>query len=247
MSNDDVAIVTGAARGIGSAYARGLAEDGKSVVLADILYDRAHAKAEELTSEGHQAIAYECDVTSAESWAGLVEHTVTRFGKVDILVNNAALMGEVEGDMLKIAIEDWERVFRINLIGPLLGIRAVVPSMTEHGWGKIVNQSSGGAFKDRGGAYNASKLALLNMTMGFARKLAPMGIRVNAIAPGLTKTEQSEKIVSEEFVRYIDENAPLSSGTPEDLVGALLFLTSRSSDWVTGQCLNVDGGWVMRL
>jgi NAD(P)-dependent dehydrogenase (short-subunit alcohol dehydrogenase family) len=241
-----VALITGAGGGIGSAYARGLAAAGAAVALADIRADAARAAAAALTADGLTAFAVECDVTSEASWADAVSKTEDVLGGVDILVNNAALMAEIStGDMLAISIEEWERVHRVNLTGPLLGVRAVVPHMREQGWGKIINQSSGGAYLG-GGPYRSSKLALHSLTVGFAQQLAPFGIRVNAIAPGHVNSEAGWRAAGERRNAMIAE-IPFGLVEPEDLAAALVFLASPASDKITGQILNVDGGWIMHV
>jgi NAD(P)-dependent dehydrogenase (short-subunit alcohol dehydrogenase family) len=241
-----VALVTGAGGGIGSVYARGLADAGASVALADIQLDAARAAAEAIAAEGHRSLAVKCDVASEQSWAAALSQVEAQLGGVDILVNNAALMAEITtNDMLEISIEEWERVHRVNLTGPLLGVRAVVPHMRTQGWGKIINQSSAGAYLG-GGAYRSSKLALHSLTVGFARQLAPFGIRVNAIAPGQVNSEAGWRAAGERRPSML-EQIPFGLVEPEDLVPALVYLASPASDKVTGQILNVDGGWIMHV
>ena len=241
-----VAFVTGAGGGIGAAYARGLAEAGAAVALADIRVDAAQTAAEAIAADGHRVLALECDVASEASWNEAVQRATDELGGVDVLVNNAALMAEISTiDMLEISIEEWERVHRVNLTGPLLGVRAVVPHMREEGWGKIINQSSGGAYIG-GGAYRSSKLALHSMTIGFARQLAPFGIRVNAIAPGQVNSEAGWRAAGPARQQIIDQ-IPFGIVEPEDLAAALVYLASPVSDKITGQILNVDGGWIMHV
>jgi NAD(P)-dependent dehydrogenase (short-subunit alcohol dehydrogenase family) len=241
-----VALVTGAGGGIGSAYARGLAEAGARVALADIRLDAAQTAADALTADGFDALAVACDVTSEASWADAVSQTESALGGVDVLVNNAALMAEIStGDMLEISIDEWDRVHRVNLTGPLLGVRAVVPHMRERGWGKIINQSSGGAYLG-GGPYRSSKLALHSVTVGFARQLAPFGIRVNAIAPGHVNSEAGWRAAGERRAAMIAD-IPFGLVEPEDLAAALVFLASPAGDKITGQILNVDGGWITHV
>ena len=241
-----VALVTGAGGGIGAAYARALCERGARVALADIAHDAVVAAAEAIAADGHAAIAVDLDVTSEDAWARATSRTAQELGGLDILVNNAALMKEVTTvDMLEVPIEEWNAIHRVNLNGPLLGIRATVPYMRETGYGKIVNQSSGGAFLG-GGAYRSSKLALHSMTVGFARQLAQWGIRVNAIAPGHINSEAGREAAGghrEEIAKSI----PFGVLEPEELARALVFLASPDSDAITGQILRVDGGWIMSV
>lgn len=241
-----VALVTGAGGGIGTAYARALCEHGAKVALADIAHDNVVAAADAIAADGHQAIPVDLDVTSEDEWARATALTAERLGGLDILVNNAALMKEVTtADMLEVPMEEWTAIHRVNLNGPLLGIRASVPYMREKGYGKIINQSSGGAFLG-GGAYRSSKLALHSMTLGFARQLATWGIRVNAIAPGHINSEAGREAagaVREEVAKTI----PFGVLEPEELARALVFLASPDSDAITGQILRVDGGWIMSV
>ncbi|MCU1456270.1 MAG: fabG 17 [Actinomycetia bacterium] len=242
-----VAIVTGAGGGIGRVYARGLAEAGAAVVLADLTTGSAEEGAAEIAAAGGRAIAVTTDVTSEESVAELAAKAAEAFGRIDILVNNAALMAEIPaGDGLTgIALDMWNKVLAVNLTGPLLCTRAVVPHMREQGYGKIVNQSSGGAFTPSG-SYGVTKLGLVSMTLSLARELAPAGIRVNAIAPGFTNTDAGLRSTPPEYRGFIEMTVPFPFGEPDDLLGALIFLSSHASDWVTGHTLNVDGGWIPR-
>jgi NAD(P)-dependent dehydrogenase (short-subunit alcohol dehydrogenase family) len=242
-----VAIVTGAGGGIGAVYARALGEVGAAVVLADVAGDRAGAAAESLRQSGLTAMALSVDVTDDASVSQMAARTIEEFGRIDILVNNAALMAEIgPPDLMEISMDTWQRVLDVNVTGPLRCARAVVPAMRDQGYGKIVNQSSGGAFKPSG-VYGLSKLALVSLTATLAYQLAPHGIRANAIAPGYTNTEAGLRSASPESRAFIEQTVPIPFGEPEDLCGALLFLVSPAGDWVTGQTLNVDGGWILRL
>ena len=241
------AIVTGAAGGIGRAYARGLAEAGAAVVLADVRGDAAAEQAAALAADGYEAIGIQVDVTSEESTLAMARQTAERFGSVDILVNNAALMAEVmtAGQLTTIPLDMWHRTLDVNLTGPFLCTRAVVPYMKEKGYGKIINQSSGGAWL--GGAhYGLTKLGIVSMTISLAKELAKSGIRVNAIAPGWTNTEAGNSTTSPEVRAAVARSIPFPFGEPEDLVGGLVYLASAASDWVTGVTLNIDGGWITR-
>jgi NAD(P)-dependent dehydrogenase (short-subunit alcohol dehydrogenase family) len=170
-----------------------------------------------------------------------------RFGTVDILVNNAALMAEVvkEGGLSTVPLEVWHRTIAVTLTGPLLCTRAVIPFMIERGYGKIINQSSGGAFLPSH-HYGVTKLGLINLTLSFAHELAPHGIRVNAIAPGFVNTDAGFRSASEEMRAGIAASVPFPFADAEELVGGLVYLASSASDWVTGHTLNIDGGWVPR-
>jgi NAD(P)-dependent dehydrogenase (short-subunit alcohol dehydrogenase family) len=241
-----VAVVTGAGGGIGRAYARGLAEAGASVVLADIAIDAARAHASDLGGDGYAAIAVDVDVTDEASVGAMARAAVDQFGSVDVLVNNAALMAEIMGTTLTtIPMDMWHRTLDVNLTGPLLCTRAVVPFMKEAGYGKIINQSSGGAFL-ASQHYGVTKLGLVSMTLSLAQELAPHGIRVNAIAPGFVNTEAGLRSTPPEIREAIGRSIPFPFADPEALVGGLVYLASAASDWVTGHTLNIDGGWIPR-
>jgi NAD(P)-dependent dehydrogenase (short-subunit alcohol dehydrogenase family) len=241
-----VAIVTGAGGGIGRAYARGLADAGASVVLADIAFDAARQVASEMEAAGYATQAVEVDVTDEASVGQMAQVATDRFGSIDILVNNAALMAEVMGTTLTtMPMEMWHRTVAVNLTGPLLCARAVVPYMRERGYGKIINQSSGGAFIPSQ-HYGVTKLGLISMTLSLAHELAPHGIRVNAIAPGWVNTDAGLRSTPPEIRAAIGAGIPFPFADPEALVGGLVYLASAASDWVTGHTLNIDGGWIPR-
>ena len=240
------AIVTGAGGGIGRAYARGLAEAGASVALADIAIDAARDATAQLERDGLPAIPVEVDVTDEASVTAMAAATAEAFGSVDILVNNAALMAEVMGSTLTtVSLDEWHRTLAVNLTGPLLCTRAVVPYMIEQGYGKIVNQSSGGAFL-ASQHYGITKLGLISMTISLAHELAPHGIRVNAIAPGWVNTDAGFRSAPPEIRAALGAAIPFPFADPDALVGGLVYLASAASDWVTGHTLNIDGGWIPR-
>jgi NAD(P)-dependent dehydrogenase (short-subunit alcohol dehydrogenase family) len=241
-----VAIVTGAASGgIGETYAAALASAGASVVCADI--DGAGAEAAAKGIDG--ALGLTVDITAPDSVAAMVAATTEAFGGVDVLVNNAALMEQVAMlSLVDVPIDDWNRLLAVNVTGALVCSQAVVPSMRERGGGAIVNQSSGGAWASPG-AYSLTKLAIVALTHALATELGPSGIRVNAIAPGMTDSAAGRRLipVDSPFRDMLRAQAPLRPfGPPDDLVGPLLLLCSEAGSWMTGQTLNVDGGWVMR-
>lgn len=247
-----VAIVTGAGgRGnsIGRAYALGLAKAGASVVVADINAEGAKAVCAELIEAGGKAIAVKVDITKPDSAADMVKATSDAFGGIDILVNNAALMVEVGAvQAADIPIEDWNRILNVNLTGALICAQAVIPSMRARGGGKIVNQLSGGAFPAIS-VYGIGKLALYGLTTTLARQLGPQKINVNAIAPGNTTSEAGRALVPDDspFLKFLQMNVAMrAQGAPDELVGALLLLCSPAGDWITGQVIHVDGGWVLR-
>ncbi len=242
-----VAIVTGAGQGIGEAYAKALAERGASVVVAEINEAQGKRVADAITSARGKAKFVHVDVASAESTRAMAAATVEAFGGIDYLVNNAAIYHGMQ--IAPLITVDWayyERFMGVNMNGALLCTRACYESMTKRGGGAIVNQSSTAAWMSIG-YYGIAKLALNGLTQSLARELGPLKIRVNAIAPGPTDTEATRSIVPGEILKHILAQMPLSRvGTPDDIVGACVFLLSDDAKWITGQVLNVDGGQIMR-
>jgi NAD(P)-dependent dehydrogenase (short-subunit alcohol dehydrogenase family) len=244
-----VAIVTGGAGGIGAAYCRALAAAGASVIVADLDEAGAQKIADGVSSDGLAAHAVRVDISDADSVAAMVETARSTYGGVDILVNNAAIIDMPFTPLATYPLDWWERGFRINVTGALLCVQAVVPLLRERGGGKIVNQSSSGAFT-AAGAYGIGKLALVGLTVALARELGPENIHVNCIAPGMVETEAAFRILPEESpLREGMKNsaAMRAFGQPDDLCGALLFLASPASDWMTGQTLSLDGGANLRI
>ncbi|MDB5968668.1 MAG: short chain dehydrogenase [Hydrocarboniphaga sp.] len=247
-----VAIVTGAGgRGnsIGRAYAFGLANAGASVVVADINGEGAKLVADEIAAAGGKAISAQVDITKPESAAAMVKTAVDAFGGVDILVNNAALMAELGSlQAATISLDDWNRIFNVNLTGALICSQAVVPEMRKRGGGKIINQTSGGAFP-AASVYGISKLALVGLTTTLARQLGREKINVNAIAPGNVTSDAGRALTPDDspFIKFLEMSVAMRvRGAPDELVGSLLLLCSAAGDWITGQVLHVDGGWVLR-
>ena len=247
-----VAIVTGAGgRGnsIGRAYAFGLANAGAAVVVADINGEGAKLVADEIVAAGGKAISAQVDITKSESAAAMVKTAVDAYGGVDILVNNAALMAELGSyQAATISLDDWNRIFNVNLTGSLICAQAVIPEMRKRGGGKIVNQTSGGAFPANS-VYGISKLALVGLTTTLARQLGREKITVNAIAPGNVTSDAGKQLTPDDspFIKFLEMSVALRvRGAPDELVGALLLLCSSAGDWITGQVLHVDGGWVLR-
>jgi NAD(P)-dependent dehydrogenase (short-subunit alcohol dehydrogenase family) len=247
-----VAIVTGAGGregGIGEAYASALAAFGASVVVADINADGAAAAAERLRGAGAKALGVAVDITDPASVRAMTDRAVAEFGGVDILVNNAALMVEIlRVGTSTIDLETWNRILAVNLTGALLCSQAVAPIMRERGWGRIVNQSSAGAYPALS-VYGITKLALVGLTTALAQELGRSNITVNAIAPGITNSGAGESMraAPSKWSQMVAETCPTRAhGAPDELVGALLYLCSEAGSWTTGQVLHVDGGVVMR-
>lgn len=250
--DDKVAVVTGAGgRGnsIGRAYALGLAAAGASVVVADLNADGAKAVVDEIIVAGGTAIAVGVDITVPEQVAAMAQAAEDKFGGVDILVNNAALMLELGSlSVADIPVDQWDKIMNVNVTGALNCAQAVIPSMRARGGGRIINQVSGGAFPAVS-IYGVSKLALTGLTTTMAKQLGRDGITANAIAPGNVTSEAGSALVPEgsPFAQFLAMNVcTRASGGPDELVGTLLLLCSEAGAWITGQTINVDGGWVLR-
>jgi NAD(P)-dependent dehydrogenase (short-subunit alcohol dehydrogenase family) len=243
---DKVAVVTGAAQGIGAAYARGLAAEGAAVVVADLNDESGTTVADEIEAAGGRAIFVHTDVSSAESAEAMAARAVEELGGIDLLVNNAAIYGAMQFDLL-ISV-DWDyykKFMSVNMDGALVMTRAVYPHMQARGGGSIVNQSSTAAYL-YSGFYGLAKVGINGLTQQLAHELGGMGIRVNAIAPGPTDTEATRTQAGDAAKELVKGMALKRMGQPEDMLGACLFLLSEESAWVTGQIIAVDGGQVFR-
>ena len=243
---DKVVVVTGAARGIGEAYAKGLAAEGASVVVADLNAAAGEQVAKQIEAGGGTAMSVSCDVSSAESAAALVETVTAAYGGIDGLVNNAAIYGDMQFDLLITVDWDYYRKFMsVNMDGALVMTRAVYPAMRERGGGSIVNQSSTAAYV-YSGFYGLAKVGVNGLTQQLAHELGGRNIRVNAIAPGPTDTQATRTQAGGAAKEMVKNFALKRMGQPEDMVGACLFLLSDESSWVTGQIIAVDGGQTFR-
>lgn len=243
-----VAIVTGAAHGLGRAYAHRLARHGAAVVVADIDEAGAADVAADVQQAGGRAMAIGVDVSDAAGLAAMAEQTVTAFGGIDVLVNNAAIfltvgMSRVGFD--EITEQEWDRMMAVNVRGTWLACRAVVPHMRERGYGKIVNVSSDTALKGSPKRihYVASKSAILGFTRTLAAELGADGIRVNAIAPGIVLSE--EEPTDQRRAQAVGSQILTEPLFPDDLAETVVFLSSPASDPITGQILAVNGGGYM--
>ncbi|SPP92890.1 SDR family NAD(P)-dependent oxidoreductase [Bradyrhizobium vignae] len=244
-----VAIVTGAGQGLGATFATELARAGASIVIGDISSTEETYRA--IESIRRNVAAVRLDVTDGRSVAAMVDVAIRQFGSVDILVNNAAISGILKLQPLtEISSDDWDRVLAVNTRGTFECIKAVVQPMKKAGYGKIINLASGTAIKGSPGLahYVASKGAVISLTRAAARELGDFGIRVNAIAPGLTMSAgilNNASWNSDVVSRNVATRAIKREVYPEDLIGTLLFMASPASDFMTGQTICVDGGSVM--
>ncbi len=244
-----VAIVTGGARGLGREYALRLAHEGARVVVSDIL-DGARAKSE-IEAAGGEAIALYTDVSDEESVERMIRRTIETFGRIDVLINNAAIFADVaKYRFYDMPLQEWDRIMRVNLTGTFLCCKAVYPEMKKQGKGKIINVSSSTFYLGTPALshYVTSKGAIVALTRVMAREAGEDGISVNAIAPGFTISEaidgnptfpdQSRRVAMESRCFKRDQ-------LPSDLLGTIVFLASDDSDFMTGQTLVVDGGSVL--
>ncbi len=247
-----VAIVTGAGgRGnsIGRAYALGFALAGASVVVADLNLEGAQVVADEIVAGGGKAVAVQVDVADQASTQAMAQAALDAFGSIDILINNAAMMAELgQLTIADVPLDTWNRILSVNLTGAMLCAQAVIPAMRTRGGGRILNQTSGGAFPATS-IYGIGKLALVGLTTTIAKQLGKEGITCNAIAPGNVKSDAGKLLVPDDspFIQYLQMNcATRPRGEPDELVGTALLLCSEAGAWITGQTIHIDGGWVMR-
>ncbi len=246
---DKVAIITGSARGMGRVFALRFAQEGAKLTICDVL--DCEPVAEEIEAIGGEALALKTDVTSEKDTAAMAQKTVDRFGRIDILVNNAAIIGSIETKdflkpMEKLTAADWDRILAVNIKGVFLCCKAVIPYMKKQGGGKIVNMASTVAFSGLPHFihYSASKGGVVTMTRGLATALGEFNINVNAVAPGLVMTEAMQATYSQEFYEELVANHQLihKKVQPEDVAAAVLFMASDEADKITGQTLGVNAG-----
>lgn len=236
-----VALITGAAGGLGEAFALRLAERGHALVLSDRL--SCEPLAERIRAAGGRAVALACDLGDAEDVQRLARNAQAAFGHVDVLVNNAAFMPMAP--LPELTHELWRRILAVNVDAPFLLIQALAPAMAERRWGRIVNLASSTTWGPPPGmgAYATSKMAVIGLTRAMASELGGQGITVNAISPGLTRHPGSAaNLPAEAFESVRARQFIPRTEVPEDLTGALAFLVSDDATFITGQVLNVDGG-----
>jgi NAD(P)-dependent dehydrogenase (short-subunit alcohol dehydrogenase family) len=248
---DKVAIITGASRGLGKAFALKFAEEGAKLFLTTTSLERAQGTVQEAKAKGAQVALIQADISVEDDCQKIASEVIKEFGKVDILVNNAAIWYGINitpWDGWK--VEDFERIYRVNVIGTWQVCKAVAPLMVKAGKGKIVNIASNVAMVPAAMfylPYSCSKGAMYTFTHALARALGPSGINVNAIAPGFTASEASlaQEGSDKTFEFATSEQTMRRRGQPADMVGAAVFLASEASDFITGQVYYVDGGTIM--
>jgi 3-oxoacyl-[acyl-carrier protein] reductase len=244
---DQVVIVTGAARGLGRQYAERFAGEGAKVVVAD-LRDDVDVAAKEISDDGGTAIAVQVDVNDVAATQQMADDTIAAFGRIDVLVNNAGIWGDYEvKPLLAVEPDYWDFVMGVNVRGPLLCTRAVAPTMVAQARGRVINISSIGAYMVSG-VYGVSKLALNQLTYALAKELGPSGVTVNAVAPGPIDNEASRKQVPDAAMDRLREGTLVKRlGDADDIYGMVAYLASDDAAWVTGQTYLVNGGFNVRF
>ena len=245
--SNKIAIVTGASRGLGKAIAIGLAKAGANVVVTDVL--DVSGTVNEIKKLGQDVIGIKVDVSKKQDIEKVVQQAITKFGKIDILVNNAGILRMGNAESMK--QEDWEKVIQVNLTGQFLCAQAVGKQMIKQKSGKIINIASiaGLGGYAQSAPYSASKAGIILMTKTLAVEWGQHNIQVNAICPGVFATDMTDNFLKDkQFMEMIKARVPLRRyANPDELVGTVIYLASKSSDYMTGHALVIDGGWTAGL
>lgn len=245
---DRVVVVTGGGRGLGAALARGFAEAGARVVIGDQDAQTAQSSAALIVERGGQAIATGCDITDPPAVQALLDLAQQHFGALDALVNNAGI--NIPKPAEQLSLDEWNRIVSVNLTGTFIVCQTAGAIMLAQGSGSIINICSVhghvGSYVHKAAAYNASKAGVINLTRSLALEWGDRGVRVNGISPGALATElMATRLADPGYVRKTMERLAIKRvGTPDDIVGAALFLASPAAAWITGHILGVDGGWL---
>jgi len=246
---DKVAVVTGAALGIGRAAAIAFAREGANVAIVDKNQQQGEPAAQEVQAQGREALFVLTDISRADDVRVMVDCVVSRWGRLDILVNNAGIY--LQGDAVVTSAEDWERILAVNLTGAFLCAKYAIPVMIKHGGGVIVNVASEAGLVGIKGqvAYNVSKAGMIALTRSASVDFAEQGIRVNCVCPGTTDTPLVREAVSRApdpatARRRLEQVRPLNRlGTPEEIASAILYLASPEAGYATGAVFSIDGGY----
>jgi len=244
--SEKVSIVTGGGRGLGRIMALALADVGANVIIADIIINQAEYVAKEIINKNIRSLAIKVDVTKPKEVQKMVSQVMKHFGRIDILINNAGI--NIIAPAENFAVKDWEKVLNINLKGVFLCSQVVGKVMMKQKKGKIINIASIHGLVGsihHAVAYNSSKAGVINLTRALAVEWGKYNINVNAIAPGIIKTDLTKKrLENKEYYNYWIDRTPLKRiGKPEDLIGAVIYLSSEASNWLTGQTIVIDGGY----